>query len=220
LNKFSVASAKFLDDGASFSSLIPVPLAPECEECFELRRQQQEEFQYEIDDEEGFESQWYCRACHRQWLACQVWYQASDGGRRQYLREPFIRPGEVNASNRAMMEMMGMPASPTFEMDVESESLKGLVVQMRDANDSVGIGRRISKSVKTKLRRSLKRAMGRSPDGDGDDYIARVDEIGHIRRTSYQPCLDNSFKDSPGVSPRHTFWSSIKTVLGLRRRRS
>ncbi|THH20513.1 hypothetical protein EW146_g854, partial [Bondarzewia mesenterica] len=51
-----------------------------------------------------------CRECETQMLACKVWFQESDGGRRQTLREPFVKPGESNAVNRAVMEILGMPS--------------------------------------------------------------------------------------------------------------
>jgi hypothetical protein len=216
LSKFSAASEKFLDDSASFLSLMPVPLMPECEECEELRRQQLEEYEDGPEEEDGFG---YCRACHRQWLACQVWYQAADGGRRQYLREPFIKPGEANASNRAIMEMMGIPASPTFEdrADTERESLQGLVVKISNMGESVGIGRRISKSVKRRLRRSWTRALRRFSDDVEGDYCESVDETGRVQRVSYRACSDDLFKDSVRLSRRATLWRSFKTVLRLDR---
>jgi hypothetical protein len=49
-----------------------------------------------------------CRKCRRQWLACQLWYQACDGGRMERLRVPFVRPGECNAVNRALSESLGL----------------------------------------------------------------------------------------------------------------
>lgn len=49
-----------------------------------------------------------CRKCRRQWLACQLWYQACDGGRMERLRVPFVRPGESNAVNRALSESLGL----------------------------------------------------------------------------------------------------------------
>ncbi|CDO73419.1 hypothetical protein BN946_scf185013.g53 [Trametes cinnabarina] len=38
-----------------------------------------------------------CRPCEKQWLACKVWYQAHDGGRRRWLTEPYIKPAESTA---------------------------------------------------------------------------------------------------------------------------
>jgi len=49
-----------------------------------------------------------CRKCRKQWLACQLWYQACDGGRMERLRVPFLRPGESNAVNRALSESLGL----------------------------------------------------------------------------------------------------------------
>lgn len=50
-----------------------------------------------------------CYACDQQWLACKVWYQANDGGRRQRLTEPYIKPAESNATNRALMDLLQAP---------------------------------------------------------------------------------------------------------------
>lgn len=71
----------------------PVPSVPSCGVCSLTH----------------FEQNMQCRMCDRQWLACKVWYQATDGGRHRWLKEPYIRPGESNASNRAIME--GLSAS-------------------------------------------------------------------------------------------------------------
>lgn len=49
-----------------------------------------------------------CRLCHERWLACKVWYRANDGGHRRWLTEPYIRPGECNETNRAMMRGLGV----------------------------------------------------------------------------------------------------------------
>ena len=55
-----------------------------------------------------------CDDCDTQMLACKVWFQDSDAGRRQSLREPFVKPAESNAVNRAVMEALGISsASPT-----------------------------------------------------------------------------------------------------------
>ena len=58
-----------------------------------------------------------CRKCRRQWLACQLWYQACDGGRMERLRVPFVRPGESNAVNRALSESLGLLPSGVLERD-------------------------------------------------------------------------------------------------------
>ncbi|RDX46817.1 hypothetical protein OH76DRAFT_1442777 [Lentinus brumalis] len=84
-----------LPPSASTVSLSPVPSIPSCNRCCLAQL------------EDGI----ICRACERQWLACKVWYQAHDGGRRQQLTEPFIRPGESNASTRAVMGVLGVPGS-------------------------------------------------------------------------------------------------------------
>lgn len=49
-----------------------------------------------------------CRACDERWLACKVWYRAHDGGRRKWLTEPYIHPGECNETNREMMRDLGL----------------------------------------------------------------------------------------------------------------
>ncbi|KAI0094161.1 hypothetical protein BDY19DRAFT_911397 [Irpex rosettiformis] len=50
-----------------------------------------------------FEQDAQCRICNERWLACKIWYRANDGGRRRWLTEPYVRPGECNSVNRAMM---------------------------------------------------------------------------------------------------------------------
>jgi len=58
-----------------------------------------------------------CRKCRKQWLACQLWYQACDGGRMERLRVPFVRPGESNAVNRALSESLGLLPPSVSERD-------------------------------------------------------------------------------------------------------
>lgn len=87
--KYVTAAARTASTLASVPPMSsPVPSVPSCGVCslahFELNMQ--------------------CRSCDRQWLACKVWYQATDGGRWRWLKEPYIRPGESNANNRAIME--------------------------------------------------------------------------------------------------------------------
>lgn len=79
----------------STSSLSPAPSIPSCNRCCLAQL------------EDGI----ICRACERQWLACKMWYQANDGGRRQHLTEPFIRPAESNANVRAVMDVLGVSGS-------------------------------------------------------------------------------------------------------------
>ncbi|KAI0334041.1 hypothetical protein GY45DRAFT_1359275 [Cubamyces sp. BRFM 1775] len=69
-------------------SLSPAPSVPSCDRCClgQLER-------------DGI----VCRACEKQWLACKMWYQAHDGGRRRWLTEPYIKPAESTASVRAVM---------------------------------------------------------------------------------------------------------------------
>ena len=69
-------------------SLSPAPSVPSCDRCCLG--------QLEIDGV-------VCRACEKQWLACKMWYQAHDGGRRRWLTEPYIKPAESTASVRAVM---------------------------------------------------------------------------------------------------------------------
>ncbi|KAH9932101.1 uncharacterized protein BXZ73DRAFT_44, partial [Epithele typhae] len=75
--------------------LSPVPSVPSCDRCCLGQLDQ------------GFT----CRSCERQWMACKMWYQANDGGRRRWLTEPFIRPAESNANARAVMDMLGVPGA-------------------------------------------------------------------------------------------------------------
>jgi hypothetical protein len=202
LAKFVAASERFLDDAASTCSPFAVPTVPDCSECSEVRRQRQEEF-YDGTDGDLSCQQWFCRACHRQWLACQVWYQASDGGTRQHLREPFIKPAEANNSNRAIMELMGIPAVKILD---EVESIKGIVIGIRDVSDSVGFGRVFREMRNRKLGRSLKRTGRRL----SDDW-AVVDETGKLVVTPMD--LDPS-RNSRRLSG---FWNTIKSSFRLRR---
>ena len=65
-----------------------------------------------------------CRKCRKQWLACQLWYQACDGGRMERLRVPFVRPGESNAVNRALSESLGLLPSSASERDPPKRIVK------------------------------------------------------------------------------------------------
>ena len=69
-----------------------------------------------------------CRSCERQWLACKMWYQASDGGRRQRLTAPFIRPAESNTNLRAVMDFLGVPGG------TESTGAVGLGLDSPDSD--------------------------------------------------------------------------------------
>ncbi|EMD42265.1 hypothetical protein CERSUDRAFT_110795 [Gelatoporia subvermispora B] len=71
----------------------PVPSVPACSTC----------------SPQHTEAEDYCHSCGRQWLACKMWYQATDGGKRQRLAEPFIKPGESTANIREMMDILGIP---------------------------------------------------------------------------------------------------------------
>ncbi|KAI0756429.1 hypothetical protein C8Q80DRAFT_29134 [Daedaleopsis nitida] len=83
----------FLASPVSNGSLYPVPSIPSCDRCCLAQL------------EEGY----ICRSCERQWLACKMWYQVNDGGRRRWLTEPLIRPAESTASIRAVMGVFGVP---------------------------------------------------------------------------------------------------------------
>ncbi|KAI9060481.1 hypothetical protein FKP32DRAFT_1655740 [Trametes sanguinea] len=68
-----------------------------------------------------------CRSCEKQWLACKLWYQAHDGGRRQFLTEPYIKPAESTASVRAVMRVLGVPGdAANTNGGVNAESTRGL----------------------------------------------------------------------------------------------
>ncbi|KAI0640107.1 hypothetical protein C8Q77DRAFT_1046757 [Trametes polyzona] len=87
VNPFSVSS--------SSASLSPAPSVPACDRCCLAQL------------EDGV----ICRACEKQWLACKMWYQAHDGGRRRWLTEPYITPAESTASTRAAMRRLGVPGT-------------------------------------------------------------------------------------------------------------
>lgn len=89
----SAAEAPFAPlplDGQSFR---PVPSMEFCRDCVLVHP----------------DSNLLCHSCDQQWLACKVWYQANDGGRRQRLTEPYIKPAESNATNRALMDLLQAP---------------------------------------------------------------------------------------------------------------
>ncbi|KAI0368898.1 hypothetical protein BV20DRAFT_968692 [Pilatotrama ljubarskyi] len=77
------------------TSMSPVPSVPSCDRCCLAQ------LEYGL----------ICRSCEKQWLACKMWYQAHDGGRRRWLTEPYINPAESNASVRAVMGVLGVPGS-------------------------------------------------------------------------------------------------------------
>ncbi|CAL1694688.1 unnamed protein product [Somion occarium] len=96
-----ITVSKFVSASSmTFSSQIPsglatftAPVLPICEYC----------------GLSAFESGLRCAECDQQWLACKVWYRASDGGKRQHLTEPYVKPAESNARNRAMLDFLGVP---------------------------------------------------------------------------------------------------------------
>ena len=67
----------------------PAPTLPSCDNCNSTFP--------------SFDQRTSCHACDDRWLACKVWYRATDGGRRRWLTEPYIRPGECNETNRAIL---------------------------------------------------------------------------------------------------------------------
>ncbi len=69
-----------------------------------------------------FENNLQCRTCDKGWLACKVWYRAHDGGRRRWLTEPYIRPGESDARNRAIMRGLGVPCCLDTHSNANRES--------------------------------------------------------------------------------------------------
>lgn len=96
VQKFVAARSRvLLKRRSSFVSPAPPSAAAPCLACFRPERLLSQ------DDLS-------CRKCRKQWLACQLWYQACDGGRMERLRVPFVRPGESNAANRALLESLGL----------------------------------------------------------------------------------------------------------------
>ncbi|KAI0828820.1 hypothetical protein BC628DRAFT_1167624 [Trametes gibbosa] len=77
------------------ASLSPAPSIPACDRCCLAQL------------EDGL----ICRACEKQWLACKMWYQAHDGGRRRWLTAPYITPAESTARIRAVMGLLGVPGT-------------------------------------------------------------------------------------------------------------
>ncbi|KAI0673818.1 hypothetical protein C8Q78DRAFT_1019192 [Trametes maxima] len=80
---------------APSASLSPAPSLPACDRCCLAQL------------EDGL----VCRVCEKQWLACKLWYQAHDGGRRRWLTEPYIKPAESTARVRAVMGALSVPGS-------------------------------------------------------------------------------------------------------------
>ncbi|CCL98910.1 uncharacterized protein FIBRA_00917 [Fibroporia radiculosa] len=93
ISKFVMASSS---PASPFLSAGPVPSIPICEDCCLINS----------------ESGQHCRSCDKQWLACKVWYQANDGGRRQQLTEPYIKPAESTLANRALVDLINVPSGP------------------------------------------------------------------------------------------------------------
>jgi len=96
VQKFAMARSNvMLKRRSSFVSSVPPLMVPPCLACSRPER-------FLSEDDLS------CRRCRKQWLACQLWYQACDGGRMERLRVPFVRPGESNAVNRALSESLGL----------------------------------------------------------------------------------------------------------------
>lgn len=93
------ASASSSGNHPSFATC-SVPALPKCDKCGLTE----------------FRSGTQCKECEEQWLACKIWYQANDGGRRQHLTEPYIKPAESNARNRCMMDALGVPGGSPSPM--------------------------------------------------------------------------------------------------------
>ncbi|KAI0082327.1 hypothetical protein K474DRAFT_862282 [Panus rudis PR-1116 ss-1] len=91
------------------SSTTPIPMLPQCQFC----------------GLEEFESGSQCRECDQQWLACKIWYQANDGGRRQRLTEPYVKPAESNARTRALHNMFGVPGGSFPPIGLGIEAVQG-----------------------------------------------------------------------------------------------
>jgi len=105
VQKFAKARSKvLLKRRSSFLSSAPPLMAAPCLACSRPERLLSE------DDLS-------CRKCRKQWLVCQLWYQACDGGRMERLRVPFVRPGESNAANRALLESLGLLPSSASKKD-------------------------------------------------------------------------------------------------------
>lgn len=137
-----ITFSKFLSassDGTHLSPSLPaasmVPALPRCEKCGLTE----------------FESGSQCKECEEQWLACKVWYQANDGGRRRRLTEPYIKPAESNSRNRAMMGALGIPGG--------SPSAMGLGIQFETRQRPARALRRFSHLRPSKTM-SMSKALG------------------------------------------------------------
>ncbi|TCD71139.1 hypothetical protein EIP91_012087 [Steccherinum ochraceum] len=95
LQKYAAASSTPVAPPRTFSNdhTLAVPSLPRCD-CCGLAE---------------FEKGTQCAECDHQWLACKVWYQANDGGRRRYLTEPYVKAAESNARTRAILDVLGVP---------------------------------------------------------------------------------------------------------------
>ena len=112
IQKFVTARSKVLLKGrSSFLSSAPPLVAAPCLTCSRPAR-------LLLEDDLS------CRKCRKQWLACQLWYQACDGGRMERLRVPFVRPGESNAANRALLESLGLLPPTVSKKDPRERTAK------------------------------------------------------------------------------------------------
>ncbi|KAL6304843.1 hypothetical protein BKA93DRAFT_825450 [Sparassis latifolia] len=116
VSKFVSASSNAANAGISTAIRgSPAPMVPACDRC---RLAEPESSQ--------------CYSCYQQWLACKVWYQANDGGRRTWLTEPYIKPAESNAINRAVTETFWSPERTTFDprgLGILTDALIGSSIQ-------------------------------------------------------------------------------------------
>ncbi|PCH34296.1 hypothetical protein WOLCODRAFT_142076 [Wolfiporia cocos MD-104 SS10] len=94
LHKFVAASSQPAPSTAARSG--PIPAIPLCAACCLLLSPASE---HPADP---------CADCAPQWLACKVWYQAHDGGRRARLTEPYVKPAESTAATRALADLLGV----------------------------------------------------------------------------------------------------------------
>ncbi|KAI0783151.1 hypothetical protein C8Q75DRAFT_811170 [Abortiporus biennis] len=122
----------------------PIPALPQCRSCGLA--------------EFGSGSQ--CRECDAQWLACKVWYQASDGGRKRYLMEPFIKPAESNARNRAMLNVLGVPGG--------SPSSYGLGIQFQTLGENTN---RFQRAYRRMLKFKLSNVFQGPPENLGQNDL-------------------------------------------------
>lgn len=68
--------------------------------------------------------------CQRCQLAYQVWaHDRGDNGQRSLLKEPYIKPAESNASNRALTSTMGLPVGSSRTTQPDNRATKNRMSQ-------------------------------------------------------------------------------------------